>query len=589
MKRSSSNSDRLASARSSLLAVLVLLSIAATSSPRNAHANPAQAPTEEGRAELEENLRQWAGKHSGRLLVRDAKLKHVAQWLAETALDGPVDRSRVRHRMWREGIVDFEFTPVAMLLPPAAQASPREALAALLNDSSAPWQRYNTLAVATAKVGARLTVAMLLTRRVARIRKGQDAQGGGERLLVSLPGDYQKPSLFITTPAGDVLVRKGQVRRDGTWQLDSALGLEPGSSLVELVAEGPRGPEVLALWQRSRAGKVATKKSKPRTRRKKPKAGESAPLAHNPYLERGAPPTGKALDATSPAARLPDSDAAAWVVGARSGPARPPNPKDARLAEEHLWALIQRTRKSRNLLPLRKVAGLTRAARRHADDLRRGEIFGHETSSGNAMQRIEAQGVTVLRATENVAVAASVAEAHAALMASPSHRANLLDPQVSTGGVGVVLKRDARGRWSAVVSQLFAQLLPDGPGDQWHAAILNRINDRRAVHEVPKLQSRKQLDQLAEETSRTVIESQSPELSPEQRHALAEKARFHYLNVRRVGVDLLVTANPQAVDSIRHALESSFKEVGIGIVRLKQPMGKHASGALVITLVFIER
>jgi hypothetical protein len=203
--------------------------------------------------------------------------------------------------------------------------------------------------------------------------------------------------------------------------------------------------------------------------------------------------------------------------------------------------------------------------------------------------RIESQGVTALRATENVAVAANVVEIHAALMASPSHRANILDPEVSAGAVGVVLKRDPRGRWSAVASEVFAQLLADGPGDQWHSAILNRINDRRKALELAPLSGRDKLDALALLTSEGVRTSKTATLSHVERKEIASKARFHYLNVRRVGVDLLVTADPAGVDRIQHALESNFREVGIGIVRLTEPMGDHGIGALVITLIFIER
>ena len=101
--------------------------------------------------------------------------------------------------------------------------------------------------------------------------------------------------------------------------------------------------------------------------------------------------------------------------------------------------------------------------------------------------------------------------------------------------------------------------------------------------------TRDRLDELATETSRSIIEAGVAQLNAEERRAIAEKARFHYLNVRRVGVDLLVTADPKDVDRIKHAVQSSFREVGVGIIRLAEPMGPHAAGALVITLIFIER
>jgi len=548
-----------------------------------------QASAPQATTGLEDALREQASALSGRVLVRDAKADEVARWLAAAALEGTVGRGAVRHRMWREGIVDFEFSPISAVLPKGSPQNSPAGLAPLLQDSAMPWSRYNTLAVASATQGGRTAVAMLLIRRIARLRSLPPSKGRSDGRLVTLPAGYSDPTLFITVPQGDVLSRAGEPHGRATWTLDAGFIGGGGTTLLELVAEGPRGPEVLALWQHSESAAATSPLIQSRPARPRGKSKGSAPIAHNPYLRQGSS-SGSADTAMQGRPKpAPAPDVAAWVVGARPGPRRRPTPADVSLAEDHLWSLLQRTRESRGLLPLRRVAALVRAARRHAGDLGRGEEFGHETSSGNAMRRIAEQGVTPLRAIENVAVAANVAEAHAALMASPSHRANILDSEVSAGGVGVVLKRDSRGRWSAVVSELFAEVLADGPGDQWSAAILNRINDRRVASEIGKLNRRDKLDALALATSKQVIGAGVASLSAPERREIAEKARFHYLNVRRVGVDLLVTANPSGVDTIKHAIQSSFKEVGVGIVRLSEPMGSHGAGALVITLIFIER
>jgi uncharacterized protein YkwD len=565
---------------------LALLALLASAAPLAAAGKASHAQAATG---LEDTLREQVSALSGRILVRDPKADEVARWLAASVLQGPVGRGAVRHRMWREGIVDFEFSPISVVLPAGSSKSAPDAIAPLLQDPSMPWQRYNTLAVASSTQGAATAVAILLIRRVARIRSLPPSKDRSDGRLVTLPEGYTDPTLFITIPQGDVLSRAGEPRGRSTWELDAGFIGGGGTTLLELVAQGPRGPEVLALWQHSEKTAATSPLIQPQPARPRGKRKGSAPIAHNPYLRQGTPAsTADAAQQRSPKP-LPAPDVAAWVVGARPGPRRRPNPADVSVAEDHLWSLVQRTRESRDLLPLRRVGALVRAARRHAGDLGRGEEFGHETSSGNAMRRIEEQGVTPLRAVENVAVAANVAEAHAALMASPSHRANILDPGVSAGGVGVVLKRDSKGRWSAVVSELFAEILADGPGDQWSAAILNRINDRRVTSEIGRLNRRDKLDALALATSQQVIASGVSSLSAVERREIAEKARFHYLNVRRVGVDLLVTADPGGVDRIEHAIQSSFKEVGVGIVRLVAPMGSHAPGALVITLIFIER
>ncbi len=541
-------------------------------------------------ADFEASLRDVVSRKLGRILVSDVRLNQVADWLARQAGSGrPSDRGAVRDRLWREGVIDFEFSPISLVVPEDGSAeSASSALLEVLNDPSVPWSRYNTLAVATASMPGTVGVGLILLRRVARIQGGGVGGNKNHSMTITLSGDYRDPRLFITAPHGSVASRDGRLFSENNWRVDARPLGGAGISLWEIVASGPRGPEVLALWQREVAGDSLSPLRNPRP---PPRAGGSSPIAHNPYLRRsggGASSEETDRPASAPA-QLPASDAAAWVVGARLGPNRAPKPADVALAEEHLWSLIQETRRSRGLVALRRVPALTRAARRHASDLGRGERFGHETSSGNALSRIEAQGLTALRATENVAVAANVVEAHAALMASPAHRANILDSEVSAGAVGVVLKRDSRGRWSAVASELFAQLLAEGPGDQWVSAVLNRINDRRGALELPLLRPRDKLAELAGRTSARVLESRSPDLSPTERKEIAEAARFHYLNVRRVGVDLLVTADPTGVDRIAHALDPSFRELGIGIARLEEPMGDHSAGALVITLVFIER
>ncbi len=86
-----------------------------------------------------------------------------------------------------------------------------------------------------------------------------------------------------------------------------------------------------------------------------------------------------------------------------------------------------------------------------------------------------------------------------------------------------------------------------------------------------------------------LIEVGSTEFAPDQRRAIAEKARFHFLNVHRVGVDLLITTDPTAVDQVAHSIDPGYREIGVGIVRLQQPLRDHAAGALIITLVFAER
>lgn len=502
-------------------------------------------------------------------LTRDSDaVDRVASWAAREALAGRMDKAAVRDRLWKENIRDFEFLPLTVV---ARGIDPEGAIAGVLRDPALPWTRFDRYALASAQGGERIAVCVLLLRRRVEFRPVKQA----DRLRFTLPADYTAPALFVTRPDGTVARQDAAVRR-GAWVVDYDLGLEPGRSLLELMADGPTGPEILALWPEQVEGRGPARPGGAEGSRPDPNAAfpDSGPVSYNPYGDERAPP------------RIDDA-AAAWVRGGRPGPDRAPSPDDARAAEDQLWRFIQGTRAARGLTPLRRDVPMTRAARQHARELASGQPFGHETSSGTALDRLAAEGLTPLRATENVAIAADVAEAHAALLASPSHRANLLDAGVEAGAVGVVLQRDTRGRWSATVSEVFASLLSDEEAAGWEAATLQAINDVRLQQGLEPLRARQRLDEVAVKAARSAIENHL-QLSGEERSAIASEVRFHFNGVGNVGVDLLITSDPARAGMLGHALED-FIEVGIGVVRLPEAEGGHPEGTPVIALLFVQR
>lgn len=524
-------------------------------------------------------VRRTLQGRTGTLLAADERLDAVARWLAGAALRETPEPAAVRHQLWAEGVRDFEFMPIVVM---SDDADPLAALPALLDERSVPWERYNGLAVAAARRGKRRAVAVVLTRRTASFTPTEQPH----RLQVRLAAEYREPAVFATRPDGLVDRRPGLSLGD-RWELDLSTGVE-GAWLFELMAEGPTGPEVVALWPGVDAD------------------GSRSTAAGADLLGRApaaAPPTGGPPDPTDPfpsegpvawnpyAEAEPSSrpaDSAGWLSGGTAGPDRSPTPQDARAAEDQLWSLVDATRRSRGLTPLRRDKRITRAARRQARELSSGP-FGHETLSGTALDRLGAEGLTAARVTENIARASDVGQAHAALMASPAHRANLLDPEVTSGGIGVVLRRDPDGRWSAVISEVFAVLLSQEEGVDWPAALSHRINDRRQAAGLDPLVRRDTMSGLAHEVALEVARGDQASLPAERRTELAEQIRFHYMNARNVGIDLVITAEPATVAGLGHALEPRFRELGIGVVRLDDRLGDHAVGSLVVVVLFVER
>jgi uncharacterized protein YkwD len=96
---------------------------------------------------------------------------------------------------------------------------------------------------------------------------------------------------------------------------------------------------------------------------------------------------------------------------------------------------------------------LEELARGHAALMRDRHSVAHDLGDGDFRDRFEAEGTLDARAVgENVAHAPTVALAHRALHASPSHRINLLRADYTHMGVGVALALDG----SVYVCETFA-------------------------------------------------------------------------------------------------------------------------------------
>lgn len=119
--------------------------------------------------------------------------------------------------------------------------------------------------------------------------------------------------------------------------------------------------------------------------------------------------------------------------------------------EKLLLDLINVERASRKLRPLRWDGMLSGLARTHAVDMRAIRKATHNSPRDGAdfRTRLARTPYRSSAAAENVAFNADVAKAHRALMASPGHRRNILDPGLTAIGLGVVV--DSRDDWVWVV------------------------------------------------------------------------------------------------------------------------------------------
>lgn len=123
-----------------------------------------------------------------------------------------------------------------------------------------------------------------------------------------------------------------------------------------------------------------------------------------------------------------------------------------------LLAMVNRARQSEGSGALSRESALDTIAQRHAEAMRQARRIAHDAGSGSPDERLEAAGIGVLAAGENVAHALDLIRAHRVLWASPAHRDNLLQSRFDSIGIGIA---------------------PDSDGSVWVCEVFADFPDRR--------------------------------------------------------------------------------------------------------------
>jgi len=114
-------------------------------------------------------------------------------------------------------------------------------------------------------------------------------------------------------------------------------------------------------------------------------------------------------------------------------------PVSALTADEQLMVdMINQERIAAELNPVIADLRLTAVGRAKANDMKVNNYFSHTSPTyGSPWAMMQQVGITVRWAGENISGNKSVPASMAALMQSPGHRANILDPRFTHVGVGI--------------------------------------------------------------------------------------------------------------------------------------------------------
>jgi hypothetical protein len=213
-------------------------------------------------------------------------------------------------------------------------------------------------------------------------------------------------------------------------------------------------------------------------------------------------------------------------------------------AEQQIFQLVNRERHSRGLSTLVFDARLQAAARKHSALMANLGQVEHQLDGEQKLSfRLDEQALRFDASGENVARTSTAARAHVALMNSPGHRANILDGQFNSIGIGVVDTPDG-----IYVTQDFARRLPNATVDEAEQRVVTNMNRLRRSIGMP-------------------VFERVP--APELRHQACEMAAHDKLNPRlglmstKVSSSVAFTAIdlnhvPESLDRLKISPSSAF-------------------------------
>lgn len=422
----------------------------------------------------------------------------AARELARSAaLGAPEPLARGRVRAALARALAYDPAPAAVLVEWSASGV-AEAVAAAL-----PRTRATHVGVGAVERAGSVIVVLLASER--RVRLGtfprDVAPGAAVVLSGTLAGGLAHPRVFLTLPSGRVLEPATRGARDFQARIEFP---ERGRYTVEVVAEGEGGPEVAALLTVSAGG---------------------APL-----------------DAPGPSA--PEAD-----------PATPA------AAEAAVVRTLNSTRRRHGLPALTPAPELAEVARRHSAAMAAQRRVAHVLpGSGELGGRLRAAGIPYRRAYENVARASTALGAHEATEESPAHRGNLLQPDATRVGVGIVRALSPSGDPDVYLTEVLVAPPDDGATSRLtpDARVREAIWRERGRLGLTPLSADPALDALARDAARAMHERDAADPGDLGERALALRRKL-------AAVDVFVASAPEEAIRSSNLRDARFRRVGVGV------------------------
>ena len=253
-----------------------------------------------------------------------------------------------------------------------------------------------------------------------------------------------------------------------------------------------------------------------------------------------------------------------------------------------LLGLLNDSRKAAGVEAVEEDLDLTRIADSHSKDMADQGFIGHQSpTTGDAMARVKKAGFQYPLVAENVGWGTNAQEVHRALLDSPGHRANLLNPKLTHVGVGVVVA-ERGGRSQIFATQLFVRRARPVDVARAPGQVLEQINQARKAAGRAPLQIDPWLSSLAASSARLPLEhpdwttSRSLDVGMEPTGKTLAQRPKDAPRIQRLEGYLSIVPTLQDVD-FPSALDPAVALVGVGVAQGPRPQsGPHT---LVVALI----
>ena len=244
--------------------------------------------------------------------------------------------------------------------------------------------------------------------------------------------------------------------------------------------------------------------------------------------------------------------------------------------------MLNETRRGAGLPELTEHAGLREVALGHSRDMVANDYIGHQSPrSGTPADRVRTSGLQSGLVLENIGRGYSAAEIHRGLMESPGHRANLVNPDVSHVGIGVVAQPEG-ARSAFIVTEVFVRMAERVDLAGAPSTIVDLINRSRSARGAPPVEIQDHLSEAAQNAATEFFAD--PGLSQQDTvdDASASLRRFA-IAYRRLGGVMAIVADVSEAGALEPTLDPDVRHVGIGVAQGTRPdTGPNAIAVVII-------